>query len=551
MLFLEHDARLAALAEIGEGLFGAFEIAGGGAGFDRRHGGRQVDQPLRGDGETAHHLERRGGVLLGHHDPAHQLGIDETPAADIGIVEHPVGFGLAGEGVGGGEERPRRLGIDARGGHGDQLALGPAERRELAAEHAAGVDVDGVVDPLGLGHRGVAIDHRGLAAILGGPVEADGEAESVDFAAGFAIKRELAHGARTAADQLLLETGMGDGEAAAGEPVMAAQLIEEASRLIAEFWRFAAELLDRLFQPVRHLDVAASEPAAELLVVVALDAIADPVAQRRHDETQHARRIGAAIDEVADEDQLAALRRDDLRRLGRAVDAVAEPLKQQAQLVGAAMHIADNVERALVLPLVGPERAAIDAGGVDLGDRPQPPDLAKPLALQAGEAAADFLHHALRHGRAEIAVGPGAVALDADIGAGVDDDGDGQGVVAPRQFDPAPAIGGADIGGVDNGEPAVLQPFAGNGLDQVEGVGGCRLVGLVVGDEGAAVIGRDDLGGQEPARGEGGFARTGGADQHDEAEIGDIEHAHLRNTASWVRAPCSAWGSPTPSISRL
>ena len=48
----------------------------------------------------------------------------------------------------------------ARGRHRHELPLGPAQRRQRAAEHAAGVDVDRAVEPLGLGHRRVAVDDR-------------------------------------------------------------------------------------------------------------------------------------------------------------------------------------------------------------------------------------------------------------------------------------------------------------------------------------------------------------------------------------------------------
>ena len=58
----------------------------------------------------------------------------------------------------GGQERPRGRVVLARRGHGDQLALRPAQRGQPAAEHAAGVDVDRVVEPLGLGDRRVAVD---------------------------------------------------------------------------------------------------------------------------------------------------------------------------------------------------------------------------------------------------------------------------------------------------------------------------------------------------------------------------------------------------------
>ena len=119
---------------------------------------------------------------------------------------------------------------------------------------------------------------------------------------------------------------------------------------------------------------------------------------------------------------------------------------------------------------------------------------------------------------------------------------DRQRVPAPRQLDPALAVGGAHIGGVDHGQPAMLQPLVGDGAHQLEGVGADRLVGLVVGDQAAAMVRRDHLGRQEMLRRKGRLARAGRADQHDQREIGDFdvefvgrrssrEHRHLRRRA--------------------
>ena len=72
------------------------------------------------------------------------------------------------------EERLRGLVVDALGRDGYELPLGPSECRELAAEHAARVDVDRVVEPLRVGHRGVPVDNDRAPAIVGGPLTANG-----------------------------------------------------------------------------------------------------------------------------------------------------------------------------------------------------------------------------------------------------------------------------------------------------------------------------------------------------------------------------------------
>ncbi len=172
-------------------------------------------------------------------------------------------------------------------------------------------------------------------------------------------------------------------------------------------------------------------------------------------------------------------------------------------------------------------RRSIRAASIGV-DRAELPDLPEAFAIQAAQPASDLLDHALRNARAEIAIRPRLVALDADVETGIEHDGDGQRVPAPREFDPRLAVRGAHIGGVDHSEAAVLQPLAGDGRDKLEGVGGSGLVVLVVADEAAAAIRRDHLRRLEPARGEARLARARRADQHDEAEIGNVERSGVR-----------------------
>jgi hypothetical protein len=100
---------------------------------------------------------------------------------DVVDVEQERGPVLLGEqrGVLGRQEWLGRLVVGAARSNGDQLALRPAQRREPTTEDAAGVDVDGVVQPLSLGNRGVPVDDRGLPAIVGRPLQANRESELV------------------------------------------------------------------------------------------------------------------------------------------------------------------------------------------------------------------------------------------------------------------------------------------------------------------------------------------------------------------------------------
>jgi hypothetical protein len=122
----------------------------------RGHGGREVDEPAGVDGEAAHHLEGSGGVLGADGDAGLETGVDDP------LAEHVVGIEQLGRPLRlGGTERADRFPVGPRRGHRHHFSLGVAQRGELAAEHAAGVDADRVVHPLGFGNRGVAVhDNR-------------------------------------------------------------------------------------------------------------------------------------------------------------------------------------------------------------------------------------------------------------------------------------------------------------------------------------------------------------------------------------------------------
>ena len=159
----------------------------------RRHRRRQVDDPPRVHREAAHHLQRSCRVLLADRHRARQPRLDDPLAGDVVDVEQQGWPGLvfAGGDLIRREERLGRLVVDALGRDGHELPLGPAQCRELAAEHAARVDVDRVVQPLRIGYRGVAVDDDRAPAIVGRPLTADGQTELVCLACCFSVEREV------------------------------------------------------------------------------------------------------------------------------------------------------------------------------------------------------------------------------------------------------------------------------------------------------------------------------------------------------------------------
>ena len=241
MLLLTDHRRDAVGTEPGERLLGVLEHVRPLRRRGRRHRGRQVDQPARVDGEAAHDLERRRGVLLAHGDGAGEPRLDDALAGDVLDVEQEGGPLL----FLGREERLDRLVVHALRGDGHELALGPAQGGEPAAERAAGVDVDRVVQPLGLGDRRVAVDDRRRAAVVGGPLAAHGQPELVRLAGGLAEEREVAHATGGPALVALLHPAVRDDEPTVVEHDVAHEAFEEVARGRAELVGLAGELVER------------------------------------------------------------------------------------------------------------------------------------------------------------------------------------------------------------------------------------------------------------------------------------------------------------------
>ena len=133
--------------------------------------------------------------------------------------------------------------------------------------------------------------------------------------------------------------------------------------------------------------VPAAQLADEPHVVVAGDAERGAAFDHAHDQAEHARRVGAAVYEVAEEHRLPAGRG---RRLV-ALDAVAEIAEERHQLLLAAVYVADDVEGPGFLAAVVPEPRARDDGLVRLLGRPKDVHVAEPLAGEPAQRTAELL----------------------------------------------------------------------------------------------------------------------------------------------------------------
>jgi hypothetical protein len=450
------------------------------------------------------------------------------------------------------DQRAHRGVVLPGGRHRDQLAGRPAQRGQLPAEDAAGVQADGVVDPLRLRGRGVAVDDRRRTAVVTRPRIADRQAVLVGLAGRLAVEREAAHPAGGPALVGLLEPGVRDHEPAAVEHVVADQALDERFHLGDELRRLGVELGERLRQAVSELDVAPVELAGQLLLVVARHADRRSGRDHAHHQAQHAGRVGTPVDQVADEDRDAALGMRAADRPARrvAVQGVAQLHEQCLQLGAAAVHVADDVERAAFRAAIVEQLLVADPGGRDLFGTAQHMHLAEALPGQLAQRAPQVAMHPGDHLPPERAVRSRFGAFPGHGLRYVEDDRHRQDVVLARDLDQSGPGVRLQVGGVHDGQPAGGQALAGHVVQYVESVAGRRLVVLVVGDQAPEVVRGEHLGRPEMGPGEGRLAGSGDADEHDESEFRNVDHAvtsvfRTVKRASWVGEPVVASQSPT------
>lgn len=147
-------------------------------------------------------------------------------------------------------------------------------------------------------------------------------------------------------------------------------------------------------------------------------------------------------------------------------------LQQFGQFVGTAMHIADNVEGAVLVALIRPEARARDARRRDLLRRLQGKDIAKAFTRQATQRAAQILDLAADDVRAEIAVGPLAIALLAEPFGQVEDNRYRQNVIGAGKLNQGLARLGLNVGCIDDGQAAGGKAFLRDIMQHIEGIVG-------------------------------------------------------------------------------
>jgi hypothetical protein len=197
-----------------------------------------------------------------------------------------------------------------------------------------------------------------------------------------------------------------------------------------------------------------------------------------------------------------------------------------------ARDLQSEVEHHGILPLTGRrverrhERRRHERHRPGLEDRRE----ALPLKPDLRDLAQLRRHDGARHRRA-----PGAVALAHERCRRVEAHGDDRDRPGIGERAPAGAPLGIQASRIDDGRQPPREPLGDDELEYLEGVPAGALVALTRADDRAQPVRGDDLIGRERVGGPVRLAGRGGADEHDEARIGQ---AHGLAHAAGLPEPC-------------
>ena len=267
---------------------------------------------------------------------------------------------------------------------------------------------------------------------------------------------------------MLPKPGVGDHEPPVVEHEVADELVDEVRDSGAELLRLRLELPEALGQAVRDPDVAPAQLPHELDVVVPGHPERSPGLDHRHREAQHGRGCRPAIDEVAEEDDLPAIRMPRDRPVARTL--VAEPIEQLDQLLETAVHVADQVERAVIVLSVHPERHPLDRRGLHVLRGLERVDVAEALTREPPKGAPELGNLAPHHVAPEVALRARLIARLAHPRREVQDDRDRDHVELAGQLDERPARIRLHVRRVDDREAPRRETLAGDEVQRVEGI---------------------------------------------------------------------------------
>lgn len=161
------------------------------------------------------------------------------------------------------------------------------------------------------------------------------------------------------------------------------------------------------------------------------------------------------------------------------------------------MHVANDVERAMLVPAIVPERLTLDDRRVNFVRSGEAEDVRKAFALEPAQRSSQLLRLISHHVRPKLPIRSAGIALVTEPFRHIENDGDREDVVLARDLDQRFAGFRLNVRCVDHREPATAQALVGDRMNQIEGLSGRGLIILIVSDEAAAGMGRDNLRGEK------------------------------------------------------
>jgi hypothetical protein len=181
---------------------------------------------------------------------------------------------------------------------------------------------------------------------------------------------------------------------------------------------------------------------------------------------------------------------------------VAELGKEALELIAAAVDVADDVERSVLVGTVVPQAGSADRRLVDPLRRVEHVDLPEPLLAHPSQAAMELAHLVADHMGPEVAIGTGSIALLAQALRKVEHDRYREEVVFAREPHELGAVLAPDVRSIDDRQPPAGHPLASDEMEDLESIVSGALVVLVVGHESPAAIRGQHLARKEmPRRG--------------------------------------------------
>src|SRR6266567_2929045 len=157
------------------------------------------------------------------------------------------------------------------------------------------------------------------------------------------------------------------------------------------------------------------------------------------------------------------------------------------------MHVANNIERSVLVLQVVPQRLPLDDRAFDFLERFEHENMAKALPLKTAQGPMQLLGLLPNDMRTKVAVRPPLVPVVSDPLRQVQDNGHGQTMKLACDFHKWLARLRLDIRCIRNCQSSRREPLAGDKMEQIKSVLRRRLAILVIGHQPAAIIRRENL----------------------------------------------------------